>query len=78
MCAWSEKDQIKEEQENSIQKYKVETHNYTVVPEIFYWKVYHIKWIESTSKMDEEAMWKGFYDKLQEIKSKPPTEHDVK
>lgn len=26
--------------------------------------------------MDEEAMWKGIYDKLQEIKSQPPTEHD--
>lgn len=28
--------------------------------------------------MDEEAMWKGFYDKLQEIKkTQPPTEHDT-
>uniref|UniRef100_A0A182VXG9 Uncharacterized protein n=1 Tax=Anopheles minimus TaxID=112268 RepID=A0A182VXG9_9DIPT len=25
--------------------------------------------------MDEEAMWKGFYDKIQEQKQKPPTEH---
>ncbi|XP_055698353.1 protein unc-13 homolog 4B isoform X3 [Phlebotomus papatasi] len=28
--------------------------------------------------MDEEAMWKGFYEKLQEIKAKPPTEHESK
>lgn len=27
--------------------------------------------------MDEEAMWKGIYDKLQEIKSNPPTEHEA-
>uniref|UniRef100_A0A182Q234 Aldehyde dehydrogenase domain-containing protein n=1 Tax=Anopheles farauti TaxID=69004 RepID=A0A182Q234_9DIPT len=26
-------------------------------------------------KMDEEAMWKGFYDKIQEQKQKAPTEH---
>uniref|UniRef100_A0A1I8NPS5 Uncharacterized protein n=1 Tax=Stomoxys calcitrans TaxID=35570 RepID=A0A1I8NPS5_STOCA len=25
--------------------------------------------------MNEEKMWKGFYDKLQEIKMNPPTEH---
>ncbi|KAJ6638361.1 Protein unc-13 like 4B, partial [Pseudolycoriella hygida] len=28
-------------------------------------------------KMDEEAMWKGFYEKLQEAKSNPPTEHEA-
>lgn len=27
--------------------------------------------------MDEEAMWKGIYDKLQEIKNNPPTEHEA-
>jgi hypothetical protein len=27
--------------------------------------------------MDEEMMWKGFYDKLQEIKQQPPTQHDA-
>lgn len=27
--------------------------------------------------MDEEAMWKGFYDKLQEIKENPVTEHEA-
>lgn len=28
--------------------------------------------------MDEEAMWKGFYDKLKEIKENPVTEHEAK
>lgn len=27
--------------------------------------------------MDEEAMWKGIYEKLQEIKNNPPTEHEA-
>lgn len=27
--------------------------------------------------MDEEAMWKGLYETLQEKKTKPPTEHDM-
>lgn len=26
--------------------------------------------------MDEEAMWKGLYEKIQADKEKPPTEHD--
>lgn len=28
--------------------------------------------------MDEEAMWKGLYEKLQEGKTKPLTEHEVR
>ncbi|XP_059619903.1 protein unc-13 homolog 4B isoform X1 [Phlebotomus argentipes] len=28
--------------------------------------------------MDEELMWKGIYEKLQEIKKNPPTEHESK
>lgn len=28
--------------------------------------------------MDEEAMWKGLYEKMQEAKAKPPTEHESK
>lgn len=28
--------------------------------------------------MDEENMWRGFHAKLTEMKSNPPTEHDVK
>lgn len=27
--------------------------------------------------MDEEAMWKGFYFKLQEMKNNPPTEREA-
>lgn len=28
--------------------------------------------------MDEEAMWKGLYEKLQEQRFSPPTEHESK
>lgn len=27
--------------------------------------------------MDEEAMWKGFYEKIQEQKNQPNTEHQA-
>lgn len=32
--------------------------------------------INTNFKMDEEQMWKGFYNKIQEIKTNPKTEHE--